>query len=173
MRAASVHLALASLHRDGDLLYTASSMAIRNQEHFLPGSSTDLNFLANRGANGIDGLLASGIGAAVATGRPTTVITGDLGFQHDLGSLALLSAAPVPVRLVVINDGGGSIFSRLPQKDAMAADEFEALMRTPSGLDIESAAGLFGARYFRIEDPSQLPGAFAAGSAVIEIPVSA
>lgn len=167
----AVHRALAGLQSDGDLVYTASSMAIRDQERFLAGSDTDLTFLANRGANGIDGLLASGIGAAAATCRPATVITGDLGFQHDLGSLALVASCPSPVRIVVLNDGGGSIFSRLPQKEALVPEEFEALMRTPGGLDIEAAAALFETAYFRVEDLSQLPGAFASGSAVIEIPI--
>jgi 2-succinyl-5-enolpyruvyl-6-hydroxy-3-cyclohexene-1-carboxylate synthase len=169
----SVHRALARLHSDGDLVYTASSMAIRDQEQYLGSSASDLLFLANRGANGIDGLLASGIGAAVASGRPTTVITGDLGFQHDLGSLALIATSDVPVRVVVLNDDGGSIFSRLPQKEAMVSDEFDTLMRTPAGLDVSAAARMFDTRYFRIDDLSQLSGAFAAGSAVIEIPLPA
>ena len=165
----SAHRALAAIHEDGDLVYTASSMAIRDQEHYLAGSDTDLLFLANRGANGIDGLLASGIGAAAATGRPATVITGDIGFQHDLGSLALVSKVDVPVRIVVMNDGGGSIFSRLPQKQAMAPEEFEALMTTPEHLNVEAAAGLFGTPYFRIEDFADLSRPFESGSAVIEI----
>ena len=58
------------LYADGDLVYTASSMPIRDQEAFLDGA-TQVLFLANRGANGIDGLVSSGIGAAAASGRPT------------------------------------------------------------------------------------------------------
>jgi 2-succinyl-5-enolpyruvyl-6-hydroxy-3-cyclohexene-1-carboxylate synthase len=99
------------------------------------------------------------------------VITGDLGLQHDLGSLALLASSPVPVRVVVLNDDGGRIFSRLPQKQAMDAGEYEALMRTPTGLDFEAAARTFGAAYRRVSDPSMLPEAFAAGSVLIEIPI--
>ena len=58
------HAALARLYADGDLVYTASSMPIRDQEAFVPSAATQVRFLCNRGANGIDGLISSGIGAA-------------------------------------------------------------------------------------------------------------
>jgi 2-succinyl-5-enolpyruvyl-6-hydroxy-3-cyclohexene-1-carboxylate synthase len=154
-----IHCALGDSYRDGDLVYTASSMAIREQESFLPGSDRDVLFFSNRGANGIDGVIASGVGAATATGRPTTIITGELGFQHDLGSLALLDGSPVPVRIVIVNDGGGRIFSRLPQKQSMPADEFETLMSTPGSLGMEAAAALFSQPYRRVTDAGGLEAA--------------
>ncbi|MEX0620809.1 MAG: 2-succinyl-5-enolpyruvyl-6-hydroxy-3-cyclohexene-1-carboxylic-acid synthase [Solirubrobacterales bacterium] len=153
---ANIHRALGSSYRDGDLVYTASSLAIREQETFLPGSDFDVLFFSNRGANGIDGVIASGIGAAHATGRATTIVTGELGFQHDLGSLALLGESPVPVRIVIINDNGGRIFSRLPQKASMPADEFEVLMSAPGKLDIKAAAELFRSPYLRISSAAEL-----------------
>ena len=76
----------APIYRDGDLVYTASSMPIRDQEAFLGAYATDVRFLCNRGANGIDGLISSGIGAAEATGRPTRIVTGDLGLFHDMAA---------------------------------------------------------------------------------------
>jgi 2-succinyl-5-enolpyruvyl-6-hydroxy-3-cyclohexene-1-carboxylate synthase len=154
--AAALHRALGESYRDGDLVYTASSLAIREQESFLPTADTDVLFLSNRGANGIDGVVASGIGAANATGRPTTVVTGDLGFQHDLGSLALLDSPLVPVRIVIVNDNGGRIFTRLPQKESMPTEEFDALMRAPGNLDIEAAAALFQHPYRKITQLSDL-----------------
>ena len=171
--AGEVHRAIARAGQDGDIVYTASSMAIRDQEANLPTSSTDILYLANRGANGIDGLIASGAGAARATGRPVTVITGDLGFQHDLGSLALVKAASAPVRIVVLNNGGGAIFSRLPQKAAMEPAEFDALMTTPSDLNIEAAAAMFDLPHFRVTNLTALPEALTSGTAIIEIPVPA
>lgn len=171
--ATDVHRGIARAGQDGDIVYTASSMAIRDQEACLPASPIDVLYLANRGANGIDGLIASGAGAAKATGRPVTVITGDLGFQHDLGSLALVKDAGVPVRIVVLNNGGGAIFSRLPQKLAMEPAEFDALMTTPSDLDVGAAAALFDLPHFLIDSLESLPVALASGSAVIEIPVPA
>ena len=157
---------------DGELVYAASSMAIRDQEAFLDGGDTDLDFLANRGANGIDGLIASGLGAALAKGKPTTIITGDLGFQHDVGSLALASSVDSPVRIVVLQNNGGAIFSKLPQKDHLEPDEFESLMTTSEGMSIEAAAGLFGLGYERVTDLRSIPDLDGPGTTVIEIPVA-
>jgi 2-succinyl-5-enolpyruvyl-6-hydroxy-3-cyclohexene-1-carboxylate synthase len=167
--AGQIHRAIEGLSADGEIVYTASSMAIRDQERYLGGSSSEVLYLSNRGANGIDGLIASGAGAAFATGRPTTVITGDLGFQHDLGSLALLAGRP-NLRIVVINDGGGRIFLRLPQRHYMGEQEFDLLMKTPGDLDIATAAASFGLSHELVEDLSRLPAALEAGTAVIEIP---
>ena len=108
-------LALGHAYRDGELVYTASSMPIRDQEAFLAGERYRRVFLCNRGANGIDGLIASGIGAAHATGRPATIVTGDLGLLHDIGGLAALHDISTPVRIVVIDNDGGGIFHFLPQ----------------------------------------------------------
>ena len=90
-------------------------MPIRDQEAFLPRRRADALFLCNRGANGIDGLISSGIGAAHASGRPTTIVTGDLGLLHDIGGLAALRDVSTPVRIVVIDNDGGGIFHFLPQ----------------------------------------------------------
>jgi 2-succinyl-5-enolpyruvyl-6-hydroxy-3-cyclohexene-1-carboxylate synthase len=171
LTAGEVHRALARSCDEDEIVYTASSMAIRDQETSLRGSDPDIRFLANRGANGIDGLIASGLGAAAATGRPTTIITGDLGFQHDIGSLALAASLDSPVRIVVLQNGGGAIFSKLAQKDHMAPDEFEALMTTPEGMNVEAAAGLFDLEYQRVEDLSQIPPSRAEGTVILEIPL--
>jgi 2-succinyl-5-enolpyruvyl-6-hydroxy-3-cyclohexene-1-carboxylate synthase len=164
-----LHLALGQAHRDGDLVYTASSMPIRDQEAFLPSIETDVLFLCNRGANGIDGLISSGIGAAHASGRPTTIVTGDLGLLHDIGGLAALRDVSTPVRIVVINNNGGGIFGFLPQTEALSDAEFEALLGTPRAPDIGKAADLFGLRHQALESLAELPEALAAGSGLIEI----
>ena len=167
----ALHRALGQIHGDGDLVYTASSMPIRDQEAFLSPGETDALFLCNRGANGIDGLVSSGIGAAHATGRPTTIITGDLGLLHDVGGLAALRDVATPVRIVVINDDGGGIFHFLPQESALDSDTFEALLGTPRGVDIAKAADLFGLDYRRVDKVESLPAALGAGTGLIEVPV--
>jgi 2-succinyl-5-enolpyruvyl-6-hydroxy-3-cyclohexene-1-carboxylate synthase len=164
-----LHHALTAAHRDGDLVYTASSMAIRDQETFLGAGSADALFLCNRGANGIDGLISSGIGAAAATGRPTTIVTGDLGLLHDLGGLAALRDVEVPVRIVVVDNSGGGIFHFLPQETAMEGDEFEALLGTPRGVDVARAAALFDLPHTLLGSLANLPAALAAGTGLIEL----
>ncbi|HEY2479243.1 MAG TPA: 2-succinyl-5-enolpyruvyl-6-hydroxy-3-cyclohexene-1-carboxylic-acid synthase [Solirubrobacterales bacterium] len=166
---AALHLALGRAHRDGDLVYTASSMPIRDQETFLAPGDADVLFLCNRGANGIDGLVSSGIGAAHASGRPTTIITGELGFLHDIGGLAALRDVSTPVRIVVIDNGGGGIFDFLPQRSALDAEEFEALFGTPRAVSVERAAALFDLPYRRLESLTDLPTALAAGTGLIEV----
>jgi 2-succinyl-5-enolpyruvyl-6-hydroxy-3-cyclohexene-1-carboxylate synthase len=165
----ALHLALGAAHQGGDLVYTASSMPIRDQEAFLPATETDALFLSNRGANGIDGLISSGIGAAAASGRPTTIVTGDLGLLHDLGGLAALCGVETPVRIVVIDNGGGGIFHFLPQEKALDGDEFEALLGTPRGISAEKAAALFDLPHRRLDSLAELPEALAAGTGLIEV----
>jgi 2-succinyl-5-enolpyruvyl-6-hydroxy-3-cyclohexene-1-carboxylate synthase len=156
---------------DGDLIYTASSMPIRDQEMFLPPGEADVLFLCNRGANGIDGLVSSGIGAAHASGRPTVIVTGDLGLLHDIGGLAALRDVATPVRIVIVNNDGGGIFHFLPQDEAMAPDEFEALLGTPRGVDAAKAADMFGIEHRLVGDLGELPDALVAGTGLIEVPV--
>jgi len=165
----ALHRALGAAHRDGDLVYTASSMPIRDQEAFLDAGSADVLFLCNRGANGIDGLISSGIGAAQASGRATTIVCGDLGLLHDLGGLAALREVSAPVRIVVIDNGGGGIFHFLPQEGALGGEEFEALLGTPRGVSAEKAAALFDLPHRRLESLSDLGDALAAGTGVIEV----
>jgi 2-succinyl-5-enolpyruvyl-6-hydroxy-3-cyclohexene-1-carboxylate synthase len=165
----ALHRALGAAHRDGDLVYTSSSMPIRDQEAFLASSSTDVAFLSNRGANGIDGLISSGIGAARASGRPTKIITGDLGLLHDIGGLAALREVSTPVRIVVIDNAGGGIFHFLPQEAALPEDEFEALLGTPRGVDAAKAGALFSLSHRRLDSLGDLPEALAAGTGLIEV----
>ena len=131
----------------------------------------DVLFLANRGANGIDGLISSGIGAAAASGRPTVIVTGDLGLLHDLGGLAAAGEAEGPVRIVVVNNDGGAIFGFLPQAEQLDEAEFEALLGTPRGVDLVAAAALFGLDYRRVDDLTELAPALAAGTGLIEVRV--
>ncbi len=167
----ALHRALGAAHRDGELIYTASSMPIRDQEAFLAPGDADVHFLCNRGANGIDGLVSSGIGAAVASGRPTTIITGDLGLLHDIGGLAALRGVETAVRIVVIDNGGGGIFGFLPQASALDAEEFEALLGTPREVNAEKAAALFGLSHRRLDSVEELTDALEGGTGLIEVSV--
>jgi 2-succinyl-5-enolpyruvyl-6-hydroxy-3-cyclohexene-1-carboxylate synthase len=151
-----LHAALGRAYADGDLVYTASSMPVRDQESFLPAGAPDVLFLSNRGANGIDGVVSSGIGAAVATGRPAWIVLGDLAVHHDSNGLAALRHAEAPVRVVVLNNDGGGIFEFLPQADQVTREEFEAIFGTPLGLDTSTLAALYGLDYIRLDQVAEL-----------------
>ena len=166
-----VHAALGRAHADGDVVYTASSMPIRDQEEFVAKSAARVLFLCNRGANGIDGIVSSGIGAAAASGRPATIVLGDLALVHDLGGLLGLRHAGAPVRIVVVDNGGGGIFHFLPQADLLGDDEFEALLGTPSGVEPWQAASMFGIEHRPLTDLGELPDALEAGTGLVSVKV--
>jgi 2-succinyl-5-enolpyruvyl-6-hydroxy-3-cyclohexene-1-carboxylate synthase len=163
-----LHAMLGHAYSDGDLVYTASSMPIRDQEAFVGRGEPEVLFLANRGANGIDGLISSGIGAAIATGRPAWILTGDLGLFHDMNALAALRGTHAAVRIVVINNDGGAIFEFLPQSDQVERVEFEALLGTPVGIEPQRVAGLHGLAYTRLDRLHQL-ATLPAGPVLAEI----
>ncbi|WP_273847143.1 2-succinyl-5-enolpyruvyl-6-hydroxy-3-cyclohexene-1-carboxylic-acid synthase [Rubrobacter calidifluminis] len=130
----------------GHALCLASSMPVRDVDAFGVAEGEPVPVFANRGASGIDGTVATAAGYAGGTGRPVTLLIGDLALLHDLNSLALIRGLPVTV--VVVNNGGGGIFSMLPvarQKKNL----FERYFGTPHGLTFESASAMFGLRYER------------------------
>jgi 2-succinyl-5-enolpyruvyl-6-hydroxy-3-cyclohexene-1-carboxylate synthase len=166
-----VHAALGRTYAEGDLVYTASSMPIRDQEWFASPTSARVRFLCNRGANGIDGLISSALGAASASGAPTWVIVGDLGLYHDMNALAALRAIQTPVRIVVLDNGGGGIFEFLPQADSVDRDEFEALLGTPVELEIGQIAALYGIEHQLIGSLDELAELTRANRVIAEVPV--
>lgn len=68
----------------------------------------------NRGASGIDGLIATAVGVQRANQNPLLALVGDTSLLYDLNSLALLKQVTQPVVIVVINNDGGGIFDLLP-----------------------------------------------------------
>ena len=163
---------LAAALPDGALLWAASSLPVRDLDlHMAPRSG--IRVLASRGTSGVDGLVSSAIGAALAHqaagGGPAVALLGDLAFLHDLPGLLLGPDEPRPdLGLVVVNNDGGGIFSDLEQ--AAFAGPFERLFGTPHGADIASLAR--GARlpYHRVERPADLGPALAGhGLRVIEV----
>ena len=157
--AAPIHQTVAGSASDGTIVYTASSLAIREQEALLPPGPTDILFLANRGTNGIDGLIGSAAGASVGAGCEVIVVTGDLGLIHDMSSLPLVRRPGARVKVVVVNDGGGRIFETLPAAEILSAGEFERLMLAPSDLSIERIAGAAGVDWVRVTDGPTLESA--------------
>jgi 2-succinyl-5-enolpyruvyl-6-hydroxy-3-cyclohexene-1-carboxylate synthase len=118
----------------GGALVVASSMPVRDVEWFGP-SRASIDVFANRGANGIDGVLSTAIGVAL-TGRSTTVLLGDVALLHDSSALTGLRHRPVRLDVVVIDNDGGGIFSFLPQASLLEAATFEQLFGTPHGTDL-------------------------------------
>jgi 2-succinyl-5-enolpyruvyl-6-hydroxy-3-cyclohexene-1-carboxylate synthase len=126
----------------GSSLLVASSMPIRDVEWF-GQNRRDIRVYANRGANGIDGLIASAIGIALS-GSPTTLLIGDVAFLHDSAALIALAGRAVDLTIVVVDNDGGGIFSFLPQADLVAKERFELLFGTPHGTSISALCQAHG-----------------------------
>jgi 2-succinyl-5-enolpyruvyl-6-hydroxy-3-cyclohexene-1-carboxylate synthase len=163
---------LAAVLPDGGLLWAASSLPVRDLDlHMRPRAG--LRVLASRGASGIDGLISSAIGAALAHqaagGGPAVALLGDLAFLHDAPGLMLGPDEPRPdLCLVVVNNNGGGIFSDLEQ--AALAGPFERVFGTPHGADLGSLARAARVPYTRLDRPADLPGALAGdGIRVVEV----
>jgi 2-succinyl-5-enolpyruvyl-6-hydroxy-3-cyclohexene-1-carboxylate synthase len=141
-------------------LVVASSMPVRDVDTFADGlRSTPTLVVANRGASGIDGTVATAAGLARGLRRPATLLIGDLALLHDLSSLALLrDPAQPPVTIVVMNNDGGGIFHFLPVSEYPQV--FESLFGTPHGMGFEDAAHQFGLDYERPESAAALGAAY-------------
>jgi 2-succinyl-5-enolpyruvyl-6-hydroxy-3-cyclohexene-1-carboxylate synthase len=161
-----VHRRLGAMLPALSTVHVASSMPVRDLESFLPAIDRPLRFLANRGANGIDGVVSSGLGAAaVAPGR-TFVLLGDLALYHDMNGLLACRRLGVEATFVVLNNGGGGIFDFLPI--AKHRDGYEELFGTPSGLDPEKVASLYGLPFRRVVSHGELDAALE-GPGVVEV----
>jgi 2-succinyl-5-enolpyruvyl-6-hydroxy-3-cyclohexene-1-carboxylate synthase len=140
-------------------LWTASSMPVRNIDHFTGARQEDLAVRANRGTNGIDGTIASATGAAQVWPHGSTVaLLGDLAFLHDLGGLQAAAQLDAQLTLVVINNGGGGIFSFLPIAN-LESSRFERLFLTPQSGDISQICGAVGAVHERVDEADSLGAA--------------
>jgi len=154
----------------GAQLVVSSSMPIRDVEWF-GGAAPGVTVHANRGANGIDGVVATGIGVAWATGAPTAVLIGDVALLHDASSLTGLASRGVDVRIVVIDNDGGGIFSFLPQATVLAGERFEQLFGTPHGTDLDLLAQAHHLPAYSVSSIDDLRQALArVGPSVIRVP---
>ena len=139
-----VYAALAEELPAGAQVWVSSSMPVREVESYFPVSDTPIRFLSNRGANGIDGVVASAAGAALATGAPTWVLIGDVALVHDAGGLLAAGRAGADIHVVCVNNGGGGIFDFLPLPGHADAALYEEYVATPTRVEPAALAALAG-----------------------------
>ena len=141
---------------DGATVWVSSSMPIRDVETFFPQSPRRLRFLSNRGANGIDGVVSSAAGAALAAGERAFLLTGELALLHDLGGVLAARRAGAELTIVCVNNGGGGIFDFLPVAEHADAATYEQHVATPADLDVRRVADLAGLRYELVTSTDEL-----------------
>ncbi|MBM7570909.1 2-succinyl-5-enolpyruvyl-6-hydroxy-3-cyclohexene-1-carboxylic-acid synthase [Aquibacillus albus] len=128
-------------------LYVGNSMAIRDVDTFFMNTNKQMKVIGNRGANGIDGLTSSALGAA-AHGEHVTLLIGDLSFYHDLNGLLVAKHYNLSLTVVLVNNNGGGIFSFLPQANE-DDKHFEVLFGTPLDIDFKHIIGMYKGDYYK------------------------
>lgn len=171
---AQVIRAIAAIRTGEQQLFIGNSLPVRLYDMFAPISCCAAITYTNRGASGIDGLLASACGVANHKGQATTLVLGDLSALHDLNSLALARQAQGPLVIVILNNDGGNIFNILPVPDEQVRAHY---YRLSHGLEFGYGAAMFGLPYNRVEDFQGFMDAYSEalnynGASVIEVCIS-
>jgi 2-succinyl-5-enolpyruvyl-6-hydroxy-3-cyclohexene-1-carboxylate synthase len=172
--AAVIRSALAAMPA-GANVQIGNSLPIRVVDQVACGGP-QVTVLTQRGAAGIDGLIASATGASRA-GAPVLLILGDVSFAHDLGSLLVARMATRPLAILVIDNGGGRIFGGLPIAASGAPEMFEAHFVTRPELDVIAIATALHLRAVSAATPTAVARSVATalaepGTTIIHAPVA-
>jgi 2-succinyl-5-enolpyruvyl-6-hydroxy-3-cyclohexene-1-carboxylate synthase len=143
----SVVCALDKLLAENSPIFIGNSMPIRLADMFFKKNRSQV--FSNRGASGIDGLIATAIGVAKNNQQTTTLLIGDTSFLYDLNSLTLLKQLSNPFVIIVFNNDGGAIFNLLPVPE----QQKQTYYQLPHGLTFSDTCKQFAIDYYQ---PTQL-----------------
>ncbi len=157
---------LADALPDGGVLWASSSMPVRDMDAWLPSTERRITVCANRGANGIDGVVSTALGSAAVAGGPVALVVGDIAFLHDLNALVAAKLHGLSATIVLVNNDGGGIFSFLPQAQSAAAvpgtglsEHYEELFGTPHGIDVGPIVTALGGEHRLVAGGEELDAA--------------
>jgi len=140
---------LAEMLPKDSTLFVGNSMPIRDLDSFFFFNEKKIKVMANRGANGIDGIVSTALGVA-SVSQPCYLVLGDLTFYHDLNGLMAAKMYNLNINILLINNNGGGIFSFLPQ--ANEPKHFERLFGTPLDLDFSHVVEMYNGKFDVISD---------------------
>ncbi|SFB18481.1 MULTISPECIES: 2-succinyl-5-enolpyruvyl-6-hydroxy-3-cyclohexene-1-carboxylic-acid synthase [unclassified Bacillus (in: firmicutes)] len=130
-------------------LFVSNSMPIRDLDTFFHINRKNIKVMANRGVNGIDGIISTALGASLYA-QPLFLVVGDLTFFHDMNGLLAAKLYKLDITIILINNNGGGIFSFLPQSEHPA--HFELLFGTPLGIEFEHVVKMYKGTHEKITD---------------------
>lgn len=126
----------------------------------------ELEVYSNRGLAGIDGTVSTAIGVAIANG-PTVALIGDLTLLHDANGLNKSDLPELDLKLVVGNDRGGNIFTRLEVANEIEPEIFDRLFKTAQSVDLAKLAQAYSWKYVPCENLAELEKAWALRGTVL------
>ena len=152
----------------GARVFLGNSLPIREWNLAMAIPSPHIHFYANRGANGIDGLISTFLGVAASNENESWLILGDLSALYDLAAPWILSQLATPkIRLVIINNGGGKIFSRVASLRDLPVNA-RHIIENRHSMSFEPFAKLWGLDYLLVQNPADL-GELSDGPVILEI----
>ena len=143
-----IHCILNQLSKDDNIIM-GNSLPIRNLDRFTFNLDNKINTYTNRGASGIDGLIATSMGVSIQNNNKNALIIGDVSFYHNLGALQHIDHDIMNLNIFILNNSGGHIFDQL---DGLSSEkEYKKLWLTPSNLSIKYIANAFNCDYYYID----------------------
>ena len=137
-------------------VFLGNSLPIRELNLALKSAQPGVEFFANRGANGIDGLVSTFLGVSAGHREECWLIVGDLSTLYDLAAPWIIAQMAHPkLRIVVINNGGGKIFSRVNSLRALSEKSL-AVIENRHELSFEPWAQMWGMEYVQTDDANDL-----------------
>ena len=140
----------------GSRVFLGNSLPIREFNLALQTTKPGIELFANRGANGIDGLVSTFLGTSAVHGGECWLILGDLSALYDLAAPWVIAQMEHPrLRIVVINNGGGKIFSRVASMRSLP-EAARNVIENRHSLGFEPWAQLWGMEYLQTDDANDL-----------------
>lgn len=144
---------------DKSILYIGNSTVVRSFDaYFSYQNRKDITIATNRGVSGIEGFIASSCGFIDGTNREVYLVIGDVAFIHDLNSLYFLKTLKTPLKIILINNDGGGIFTLLPVHQEPEVIQY---ITSPHGQTFKKAAALVDIDYMEVTDAKKLEGSLA------------
>jgi 2-succinyl-5-enolpyruvyl-6-hydroxy-3-cyclohexene-1-carboxylate synthase len=139
------------------ILFVGNSMPVRDLDTFFTSNVLHTRTMANRGANGIDGVVSTALGVS-AVSEPVVLVIGDVSFYHDLNGLLAAKQYGLNITIILVNNDGGGIFSFLPQ--SKHPKHFEALFGTPLGIDFRNVVEMYKGTFKTVDAAVDFASAF-------------